>query len=241
MQIEHTLTIHASVESVWPLLQRPQVVVESLPGVTLTSLDGEDFTGEMSVGLGPMRLRYGGEGVLRYDTTARAIHIEAEGSEQRGAGSAAAVVDVAVSPGAEDSTRLDVTMSIDLQGKPAQFGRGILSEVVVRLATQFGKNLERQVLAAPVDGEATAQAAAGAGSPAGAPTTSPALSRVPALPAGAPGVGRQVLAAAAGAVAGAVLAGVLSGLRRDHVSVVVVGTDDPAWVELARELVRARR
>lgn len=117
MQIDHTLTIHADIDRVWPLLQRPETVVESLPGVTLTSLSGEDFTGKMSVGLGPMRLNYGGEGTLRYDEPSRAIHIRARGTEARGAGSAAATVDISVLPGAEGSTRIDVSMDLDLQGK----------------------------------------------------------------------------------------------------------------------------
>lgn len=235
MQIDHTLTINASVDRVWPLLQRPEAVVESLPGVTLTSIEGEDFTGAMSVGLGPMRLKYAGEGTLRYDGSARAIHIEARGSETRGAGSAAAIVDVAIEPGADDSTRLDISIDLDLQGKPAQFGRGILSEVVTRLAKQFGRNLEHQVLVEPEE----------SGTPDGAapPTqqATPPLRHVPSAPpatASSVPTNRQLIGIAAGIVIGAAVTRLVGSRRAPSVHLTIIGSDDPAWLDLAREIAR---
>ncbi|WP_435201827.1 SRPBCC family protein [Janibacter sp. GS2] len=239
MQIDHTLTIHAPMDRVWPLVQKPEAVVESLPGVTLTSLDGEDFSGKMSVGLGPMRLQYGGKGTLRYDEAARSIHIEAAGSEARGAGSASAVVDVSVHEGAEGSTRLDVSIDLELQGKPAQFGRGILSEVVTRLATQFGKNLERQVLQGPV-GEAQAPPAAVEPERTAVPAALSAPAR--AAQSVAPGAwAGQAVGILAGALLGAAVTSILGARRSPSVSLTIIGTDDPAWIDLAREIASGRR
>lgn len=238
MLIDHTLTIHAPVDRVWPVLQQPEVVVESLPGVELTSLDGENFTGTMSVGLGPMRLRYGGEGTLRYDVAEQSIHISAKGSEVRGAGNASAVVDVAVRPGAEDSTVLAITIDIDLQGKPAQFGRGILSEVITRLATQFGKNLERQVAAPETPDPAAAATGAETATtvPTSAGTPSPAPTATPSRPPeGA--FGRQGLTLLAGAAIGAAVA-LVARRPRHTINITVLGGDDTAWLELVRALTR---
>lgn len=231
MQIDHTLTINASVDRVWPLLQRPEAVVESLPGVTLTSIDGEEFTGAMSVGLGPMRLKYAGEGTLRYDGSARAIHIEARGSETRGAGSAAATVDVIIGSGAEDTTRLDITIDLDLQGKPAQFGRGILSEVVTRLATQFGKNLEHQVLVEPE----TAVTPDGGADPA-TPTRRRASWAAPAVSDSAVPTSRQLIGIVAGVAIGAAATRLFGSRRAPSVNLTIIGTDDPMWIDLAREI-----
>lgn len=237
MQIDHILTIHADIDQVWPLLQRPETVVECLPGVTLTSLEGETFTGKMSVGLGPMRLNYGGEGTLRYDDPARVIHIEARGNEARGAGSAAATVDIAVLPGAEGSTRIDVSMDLDLQGKPAQFGRGILAEVITRLATQFGKNLERRV--ADMSSQALADAAASSAAPlqaSGVPLTAsgPAV-RVPMSLSDS---GRQLAALTGAALVGAAVTALIGSRRSVHVT--IVAGDAPEWIELARTIARGR-
>lgn len=240
MKIDHLLTIHAPIDRVWPVLQQPELVVDALPGVTLTSIEGEDFTGQMSVGLGPMRLNYGGEGILRYDESARAIHIDARGSEAKGAGNAAAVVDVSVTDGADESTRLSVAIDLDLQGKPAQFGRGILAEVVTRLATQFGKNLEKQVLTGPAtpDASAPGQPVATGTSPAQTPVTAPSA---PAPARALSGLSplRQLAGVAVGVVVGAAVAGVLGRSRGPRVTLVVLGTDDPSWVELAREAIRS--
>lgn len=237
MQIDHTLTIHAPLDHVWPLMQQPEVVVESLPGVTLTSLEGEDFTGKMAVGLGPMRLQYGGEGLLRYDTGSRAIHIEAQGNEARGAGSASAAVDVTVHEGAEGSTRIDVQMDMDLQGKPAQFGRGILSEVVTRLATQFGKNIERQVLEAPAGPVDKPQAEVTSATPS-TPAPVSAHATAPGEPGGWAG---HAIGIVTGALVGAAVASLLGARRSPSVSMTIIGTDDSAWVELAREIAAGRR
>lgn len=236
MQIDHTLTIHADIDQVWPLLQRPETVVECLPGVTLTSLDGEAFTGKMSVGLGPMRLNYGGEGTLRYDEPARAIHIGARGNEARGAGSAAATVDISVLPGAEGSTRIDVSMELDLQGKPAQFGRGILAEVITRLATQFGKNLERRVadtssrgVADDVSSSPALLQESGASTAPHGPACSAPTSSTP---------GRQLVALAAAALVGAAATALIGSRRSVHVT--IVAGDAPEWIELARTIARGR-
>lgn len=239
MHIDHTLTIHAPLTRVWPLLQRPEVVVESLPGVTLTSLDDEEFTGKMSVGLGPMRLNYGGRGTLRYDEPAHAIHIDARGSEARGAGSAAAVVDVTATEGADESTRLVVSIELDLQGKPAQFGRGILSEVVTRLATQFGKNLERQVLSGAVETPTptpTPDRAQSDPTPAVAPLPRPSPT---GLPTRVPPIGRQVIGIIAGGIVGAAAASLFGSRRAPALHLTIIGADEK-WLELAREIARAR-
>lgn len=240
MEINHTLTINAPADRVWALMTRPDAVVESLPGVTLTSLEGDHFSGGMSVGLGPMRLKYSGTGSLRYDVEAHSVHIEAKGSEARGAGNASAVVDVAVVTGAADSTRLDIRIDLNLQGKPAQFGRGILAEVVGRLATQFGKNLEKQIIgsAAATASTETREVFAGI-SEVEASATSRVARRADAWSSSA--LVMHLVGAGMGAIVGGMVAAALKRRTGSTVQITIVASEDPGWIDLVRELSRQQR
>jgi carbon monoxide dehydrogenase subunit G len=120
--------------------------VTSLPGATLDEADGDAFRGRMAVKLGPMSLTYAGEGTLVAVPAERQITITGSGAEQRGGGSAAAaVITLLLAPVGAGATKVETVIDLDLAGKPAQFGRGILAGVVSGLAATFAKKLEGQL------------------------------------------------------------------------------------------------
>lgn len=149
MELNNDFTIAASAEEAWPVLTDLSRVVPCLPGATLDSVDGNAFAGGLAIKLGPMGLRYKGEGKLSADEVARSIVVEATGGEQRGGGSAAATITAVLEPLGADRTRVRVVTDLDLTGKPAQFGRGILVDVAGRLLDTFASNLEEQLQAPP--------------------------------------------------------------------------------------------
>jgi hypothetical protein len=86
------------------------------------------------------------------------ILLEASGKETRGAGTASATVRAALEPepGGEGTTAtMHTTMNVT--GRPAQFGRGVMIEVGGKLVEQFAQNL-RQLIAE--DGAAGGNSAA---------------------------------------------------------------------------------
>ncbi len=164
MDLENSFTVSADVETAWKTLLDVEAITPCMPGATLESVNGDEFTGNVKVKLGPVSMVYGGEArfVSKDDATHTAI-IEGLGKESRGTGTAKANVTIKLVTQGPMITRVDVTTELIITGKAAQFGRGVMQDVAGRLVTQFAGNLEQVI-------GARAQAAAGgADAPAPAP------------------------------------------------------------------------
>jgi carbon monoxide dehydrogenase subunit G len=116
-----------------------------MPGAALDSVDGDDFTGRVKVKLGPINLTYQGKAsFIEKDEAAHKAVIDARGKDQRGNGTAAAVVTARLK--AEGSiTRVDVLTDLNITGRPAQFGRGVMTDVGNKLLGQFADKLAAQL------------------------------------------------------------------------------------------------
>jgi carbon monoxide dehydrogenase subunit G len=138
MQLENKFTIDAPIEKAWEALNTPQTVAPCFPGATLQEYEGDSFTGTVKVKLGPISLTYKGKGtyVSRDDENHKVV-IEASGRDSRGNGTANATVTGTMV--ADGPTRTAVTMVTDMTitGRPAQFGRGVLSDVADKIIGQF--------------------------------------------------------------------------------------------------------
>lgn len=157
MRLDHTFTVPAPVDEAWKTLLDVPRVAPCMPGATLTEFDGESFSGTVRVKLGPVSLTYRGTGRFAdVDEAARRVVIEASGKESRGSGTATATVTAVLVEGA-GATRVDVGTDLTITGRPAQFGRGMISDVGDRLLGQFANSLEQLL-----HGSAAADATAGA-------------------------------------------------------------------------------
>ncbi len=174
-------------EQAWQVLLDVERVAPCMPGATLTEYSGDDFAGTVRVKLGPVNLLYKGHGrFVERDEVARRVVIEASGRDSRSAGTAAATVSSTLSP-AEDGTRVDVVTELNVTGRPAQFGRGMIGDVSGKLIGQFAACLAEQLSGVP---KAEAAPAAEAAPPvatatadeAGAPTGAAAVTAEPAAP-----------------------------------------------------------
>jgi uncharacterized protein len=159
MKLEQTFTVPVPVDTAWEVLLDVQRVAPCMPGATLTGADGDEFTGNVKVKLGPIMLTYSGKGrFVERDEAARRVVIEASGRDTRSAGTAAATVTAQlVEQG--DETRVDVLTDLSITGKPAQFGRSMISDVSAKLLGQFANCLAGKLgeaqggAAAPAAGE----------------------------------------------------------------------------------------
>lgn len=93
MDLEHAFTVEAPVDTVWTTMVDIEGVAECFPGATVTSVEGDSFSGTCKVKLGPIALVYKGSGsfVERDDSGHRAV-IEAKGKHKRGNGTAGVVL-----------------------------------------------------------------------------------------------------------------------------------------------------
>ncbi|WP_020666694.1 SRPBCC family protein [Amycolatopsis nigrescens] len=148
MKLEHEFTVPASLDEVWRAVLDPERVAPCMPGATLTEVDGDSFKGTVKVKLGPISLLYKGSAeFVTKDEAARKVVVKAAGKDARGAGTAAATVTLTLTEeGGSTTGKVDTDLSIT--GRPAQFGRGLISEVGGKLLDSFAACLSEK-LAAP--------------------------------------------------------------------------------------------
>lgn len=206
MELNNEFRVAVPAATVWDVFTDVERVAPCLPGATLLSVDGDDFTGAVKVKVGPITVSY--KGVAAYqekDSAAQRIVLKAEGKETRGNGTAAATVTAQLKDEG-DSTTVVISTDLAISGKAAQFGRGVLADVSGNLIAQFARSLEAELLGG-VPASTTAPSTEAATS-AAQPADSVDLLKVVAVPVAK----RYGPALAAAAAAGAI--GFLVGRRK---------------------------
>jgi carbon monoxide dehydrogenase subunit G len=159
VNLEHSFTVPVGVDEAWKILLDVERVAPCMPGATLESVDGDDFTGNVKVKLGAINLTYKGKAsFVEKDEAAHRAVIDARGRDSRGNGTAAAKVTTSLTDEG-GSTKVLVNTDLDITGKVAQFGRGVMVDVGNKLIGQFADCLARTI----TSGNETASASAGSG------------------------------------------------------------------------------
>jgi carbon monoxide dehydrogenase subunit G len=160
VQLENSFTVPVPVDEAWRVLLDIERIAPCMPGAALDSVEGDDFTGRVKVKLGPINLTYQGKAsFIEKDEAAHKAVIDARGKDQRGNGTAAAVVTAKLK--AEGSiTRVDVLTDLNITGRPAQFGRGVMTDVGNKLLGQFADKLAAQLGEGDAQGDADRASAA---------------------------------------------------------------------------------
>jgi uncharacterized protein len=143
MDLQNSFVVPADIETAWATLLDVEKIAPCMPGATLETNNGEEFTGKVKVKLGPVSMTYGGAAkFLERDESTHTAIIEGTGKETRGSGTAKAHVTTKLFEEGPKSTRVEVTTDLTVTGKPAQFGRGVMQDVAGRIIDQFSANLE---------------------------------------------------------------------------------------------------
>ncbi len=185
MELDHSFTVPVPPDQAWDVLLDVQKIAPCMPGAQVDSVEGDDVVGRMKVKVGPVSLTYKGTASFKdRDAAERSILMEASGKEMRGAGTASATVRAALSPengSGDESTLVTMHTTLNVTGRPAQFGRGVIAEVGSRLIDKFADNLAQQRTGGgPAPGERVARAAGpAAGAPAASAAAAPGAPPVP--------------------------------------------------------------
>lgn len=146
MELTHRFTVPTGVAETWAHFQDIASVAECFPGATVTSVDGETFSGSVKVKLGPIALVYNGSGTfVEKDEAAHRFVVDAKGKDKRGNGTAGAKVTLQMVPADGGATDVEVVTDLAITGKPAQFGRGVMQDVSDKLLGQFVACLEQRL------------------------------------------------------------------------------------------------
>jgi carbon monoxide dehydrogenase subunit G len=176
MKLENSFTVPVPRADAWKVLMDVERIAPCMPGATLTSRTGDEFTGTVKVKVGPINLTYGGQArFLSLDEDGGVAVIEGSGKETRGTGTAKALITCRlVETGG--STKVDVETDLAVTGKPAQFGRGVLADVSAKLVDRFAACLSEEISA----GEPTEEVAAAPAPAAADPALASAAADTPA-------------------------------------------------------------
>ncbi len=145
MELTHEFTVPTGRDEAWAMFNDIGSVATCFPGATVTSADDAGFEGSVKVKLGPIALLYNGAGTFtEKDEAAGRMLISAKGKDKRGNGTAGAEVVVTFADADQGSTRVSVVTQLQITGKPAQFGRGVMQDVSDKLLAQFVECLEKR-------------------------------------------------------------------------------------------------
>lgn len=148
MQLENRFTIPVTITRAWEVLLDVERVVPCFPGAAVTSVSDDSIEGSVRIKFGPVLLHYAGTATfLEKDETVHRAVLTAHGSDRKGGGSAGATITAQLSDVDGGSTECVITTDLEITGRPAQFGRGIMSEVGNRITAQFAKNLSAMLTA----------------------------------------------------------------------------------------------
>ena len=141
MELEHSFTVPVPVDQAWEVLLDVERVAPCMPGATLDTVDGDEIKGRIKVKVGPISITYAGTArFTERNRDAGVVTLEASGKETRGSGTAAATVRSELH-GQDGQTEVTVHTSLNVTGRPAQFGRGVMADVSAKLIGIFATNL----------------------------------------------------------------------------------------------------
>jgi hypothetical protein len=206
MKLQNEFTVNVPIERAWETLLDIETVAGFLPGAKIQPA-GDDgvFHGSMKVKVGPMTVNYEGTARLAaVDEQSRTADIEVRAKEAKGQGTAAAVIRNQLVEEA-GGTRVVAVTDLQVTGRQAQFGRGIMQDVAGRMLGDFARRFE-DYLTAPAG-------AANGGAPSDAPPP-PAAEPEEALDLGSVVTQMPVVRYGAPVAAGVVLVAVLVGMKR---------------------------
>lgn len=176
MEIRNTFAIDAPPERVFDALVDLERVGPSIPGATIGAAQEDgSHPAQIAVKLGPMRMTYAGTvRIVEQDAAGRRAVLAADVKEAKGQGTARATMTMEVT-GEDHATSVDSVTDVQMTGRAAQMGRGIVEDVASRLVQQMADNLTAQLGAVPAQAPGDAE-----GEPA------------PSIPAPAPAAARPV-------------------------------------------------
>jgi uncharacterized protein len=185
MEMDHSFTVPVPPDQAWDVLLDVERIAPCMPGATVDEVDGDVVNGRIKVKVGPVSLTYKGTAKFtERDSDAHVVVLEASGKETRGAGTASANVRASMVPDASGSgTEVTMHTTMNVTGRPAQFGRGVMVEVGGKLVEQFAQNLSK-LISGGSDDSGSAGADSGAAGSAAAADAAPAADASPASSGG---------------------------------------------------------
>lgn len=144
MLIENEFHVDLPFAEAWKVMSELERIAPCMPGAELTGVEDGTYQGVVKVKVGSITTQYRGSAhVADADESAGRIVVDAQGHETRGQGRAKATVTAVLVPDG-DGTAVAVSTDLQISGRVAQFGRGVLQDVSTKLLEQFIERLQAE-------------------------------------------------------------------------------------------------
>lgn len=146
MKLTGEQLIPAPIETVWAMLNDPEVLRACIPGCESLTREGEDrLVASVQVKVGPVKARFAGEVMLSDLSPPTGYRIHGKGSGGI-AGFAEGGAVIALAP-AEGGTRLTYDAEAKIGGKLAQLGTRLIDSTARKLTLDFFAALNARIAA----------------------------------------------------------------------------------------------
>ncbi len=174
MEITNDFAISLPPERAFELLVDLERVAPCMPGAELgDELPDGSRAVKVHVKLGPMKFVYDGTvRVAEQDADAKRAVLVGTAREARGQGDASARITMQVSGGEDGGARVATNAQVDLTGRAAQMGHGVVQAVSKQLMGQMSRALEER-FAQPGAADSAAASAGGGADRATSPESAP--------------------------------------------------------------------
>lgn len=181
MELNNAFEVDRPIAEAWALLTDIERIAPCMPGAQLEEIEGDEFRGSVKVKVGPITAQYkGAANFVEKDEAGHKAVIKGTGRDSRGQGNASALITAQLSDIGGGKTKVEVNTDLQITGKVAQFGRGVIGDVSEKLLNQFVDCLQSKILA-----ESTVAAAESAVAAAPAAGAAAAVSATPPPPVAA--------------------------------------------------------
>jgi uncharacterized protein len=142
MRLVNEFSVAAPIDVVWSVLTDIPTVVGCVPGAGLDRQEGADVHAHVALKVGPVGMTLTGVAtVIEQDDAAHRMVLRGNARDRRGNGGTEANVHLAARE-QDGGTAVVVTTELELSGRMAQFGTGVVTQVGNRVIGQFVTRLD---------------------------------------------------------------------------------------------------
>jgi carbon monoxide dehydrogenase subunit G len=144
VEFDNSFSVEKPVDQVWSTMVDLERVIPAVPGASILEKTGDDAVkAEVKIKLGSMSMNYSGPAeVVEKDDAAHRAVMTAEAKEAGGQGNADARVTMELSEQG-DGTEVSLHSVINVTGKAAQMGEGVIAAVTEGMIKEFSENLAK--------------------------------------------------------------------------------------------------
>lgn len=141
--------LEGSVDDAWGILRDIEQVAGCMPGAEITeTIDENNYKGSVKVKIGPMHMAFNGQiNVQDINADEKQIHLIAKGKDTKGTSSAEMDLTARIQAGEGGANELKGDANVTVNGKLANFGGRMMTQVADQILGQFADNFASRLAA----------------------------------------------------------------------------------------------